>query len=177
MLLHKTEKQPPNPQHLILRFQLLRHALFFLHPLHNPIQYLMTFLINIVQIFIHFLISYTISTSSKKGLPKSLHHFYIILVYNVALNADTRLTTNEQDILCKSNSRTPCLILYVKVQKIYHPYTVPISYLHRFSDFYIISISLKTSVITNTISYLYQFSDLYTIAISKWTNVISILYH
>ena len=43
---------PPHPQHLILRFQLLRHTLFLLHLLHKLIQHLMAFLINLMQIFI-----------------------------------------------------------------------------------------------------------------------------
>lgn len=72
---------------------------------------------------------------------------------------------------------TPYLILYVKVQKLYHFYTVPTSYLYRFFDFYIISISLKISVVAGTISYLYHFSGFYIIAVSKRGNVISILYH
>ena len=88
----------------------------------------------------------------------------------------TQFDTSGQDILYKSNLRTPYLILYVKVQKLYHFYTVPTSYLYRFFDFYITSISLKFSVITDAISYLYHFSDFYIIAISWWTSVISILY-
>lgn len=47
----------------------------------------------------------------------------------------------------------------------------------HFSDFDIISISLKISIVADTISLLHYFSDFYTIAISKRTNVISILYH
>ena len=42
----------PHPHHLILCFQFLCHALLLLHLFHNPIQHLMAFLINIMQIFI-----------------------------------------------------------------------------------------------------------------------------
>ena len=56
-------------------------------------------------------------------------------------------------------------------------YTVPTSYLYRFFDFYITSISLKISIVAGTISLLYHFSDFYIIAISKRTSIISILYH
>ena len=108
---------------------------------------------------------------------RNLHHFYIIPAYNVPLNADTRLAANGQDIGCKSNPWTPCLILSVKVRKLYHLYTISTSYPYRFSVFYIISISLKISIVADTISYLYHFSDFYTVSISKRTNVISILYH
>ena len=77
--------------------------------------------------------------------------------YNAPIDMGTQFDTSGQDILYKSNLRTPYLILYVKVQKLYHFYTVPTSYLYRFFDFYITSISLKFSVITDAISYLYHF--------------------
>ena len=42
----------PYPKHLILRFHLLCHTLFLLQLLHKPIQHLIAFLINLMQIFI-----------------------------------------------------------------------------------------------------------------------------
>ena len=127
---------------------------------------------------------YIISTPAKNPPAKSLHRFYIIIsdFYTIPTPKSPESTpflhhSYEQDIWCKSKSRTPCLILYVKAKKLYHLYTVPTSYLYRFFDFYIISISLKISVVAGTISLLYHFSGFYIIAISKWTSIISILYH
>lgn len=141
---------------------------------------------------------YIISTPAKNPPVKILHRFYIIIsdfytiptpkseestpflyhsAYNVPIDVGIQFDASGQDILYKSNLRTPCLMLYVNVQKLYHFYTVPTSYLYRFFDSYIISISLKIFMVADTISLLYHFSDFYIIAISKWTSIISILYH
>lgn len=139
----------------------------FLHQRKIPLQKAYTVSISL----------FLISTPFLHQNRRNLHHFYIIPAYNAPIDVGTQFDTSGQDILCKSNSRTSCLILYVKVQKLYHLYTVPTSYLYRFSDFDIISISLKISIVADTISLLHYFFDFYTIAISKRTNVISILYH
>lgn len=101
---------------------------------------------------------YIISISSKNPPAKSLHHFYTIITdfYTVptpkfSISTPLLHHSGELDIWCKSQSRTPCLILYVKAQKLYHLYTVPTSDLYCFFDFYIISISLKISMVAGTI--------------------------
>ncbi len=141
---------------------------------------------------------YIISTPLKNPPAKSLHRFYTIIsdFYTVPTpkfsvstplphhsgircthRCGHKICCQRTGYLVQIQSRNTLFDTFCKSKKLYHLYTVPISYLYHFSNFYIISISLKFSVITDTISYLYHFSVSYTIAISKWTNVISILYH
>ena len=91
---------------------------------------------------------YIISISSKNLPAKSLHRFYIIIsdFYTIPTPKSPESTpflhhSYEQDIWCKSKSRTPCLILLKQSQKtissLHRSYIIPISFFRFLYHFYI----------------------------------------
>ena len=91
---------------------------------------------------------YIISSPAKNPPAKSLHRFYIIIsdFYTIPTPKSPESTpflhhSYEQDIWCKSKSRTPCLILLKQSQKtissLHRSYIIPISFFRFLYHFYI----------------------------------------
>ena len=82
----------PYPQHLIFCLQLFRHTLLYLHLFHKPVQHLIAFLINLMQIFIQL--------SFKQQLHIiSMSELFQILTSHMSILSDIIICSPKTDII------------------------------------------------------------------------------